>query len=106
MEDSNIDEILNSLKGVRRAPVPEGFENRVITSWNRESEQETILKMRPYWVAACLVGFTMVNVFSAYFTDLTESYSEDPEISLETQFAEEYKLVNTDEYYTFNEQTK
>lgn len=104
MDDAKINEILNSLEGARRAPLPEGFQGHVIDRWHANA---AILKSNRfvYWAAASLIAFTLLNGWAFYeLTASTEDLQE--AANIETQFLDEYNLVKTSEYYSFNETTK
>jgi|GEM_PF-2927087 len=100
-----LNKLLKDLDQSRRAPLPQGFEEKVVNKWfNQVSKKEDYSALK-YIAAACLITLSLINILS-----LTE-YKEPAEISIqvtsdtasENQFAEEYGLVEQSTYYSLNQ---
>lgn len=104
MDDAKINEILNSLAGATKAPLPKGFENKVLDRWQAHIPAQKSNRW-VYWAAASLIAFTLLNGWAFYELSATQDDLVES-TNIETQFSDEYKLVKTSDYYTFNETTK
>lgn len=105
MDDAKINEILNSLNGAQKAPVPEGFQERILSRWETK-EPASKSNRYIYWAAASLITFTILNGWAFYALSYAQEETPEASSSVEAQFSDEYKLVKTSDYYTFNETSK
>jgi hypothetical protein len=105
-----LDDFLKNIDHSKQAPLPAGFEQRVLDKWfNEVSKKKQDYTVLAYAAAACLIAFSCINILSLLVLNQSEnelSTHIDTDttitISSEAEFAEAYGLVQTTSYYTLN----
>ncbi|MGN6647763.1 MAG: hypothetical protein ACTHJT_14675 [Cytophaga sp.] len=97
-----LDELLKTFDHAKRAPLPDGFEAKVVNKWfEMRAEKKTYPFLR-YAVAVCLIICTSLNIYylsvqTDVATDMTASKTDS---TFETQLINEYGLAGTNAYYS------
>ena len=104
-----LDDFLKNIDHSEQAPLPTGFEERVLDKWFNDVPQRKNNKYNIfiYAAAACLIAFTCINilalkVLNSSAEEVSENVSNNVELTSETEFAEAYGLIETTTYYTLN----
>jgi hypothetical protein len=97
-----LDELLKTFDHTKRAPLPEGFEAKVVHKWFEIRPERKNYPFLRYAVAACLIICTSLNIYylsiqSNVSADATASTSDS---TFEAEFINEYGLAGANAYYS------
>ncbi len=98
-----LDELLKTFDHTKRAPLPEGFEAKVVNKWFEMRPEKKTYPFLRYAVAACLIICTSLNIYylsvqADVAADVTAATTDS---TFETELINEYGLTaGTDAYYS------
>lgn len=97
-----LDELLKTFDHTKRAPLPEGFEAKVVNKWFEMRPEKKTYPFLRYAVAACLIVCTSLNIYYLSVqthgtADVTASATES---TFETELINEYGLAGSNAYYS------
>lgn len=99
-----LDELLNKINHTSPAPLPAGFEEKVLNKWFNERQENKSYPFIWYAAAACIIACTCINM---YYLSETEIASTRAEMKTDSTFEEsvvaEYGLIESISYYSLVE---
>lgn len=110
MDIKHLHSILESLDNVSKASVPTQLENKILEQFKNQSVEKTpiiALNKRFYFIAASLVGFTILNLgmFLIPESENKTTATEDS-TNIEYSIATAYDLNRSTDYYYINSNKK
>ncbi len=108
MNNKNTDEILDSLKGIKRAAAPDFFYTRLRARMEREQEKSAASNwwvLRPAYAAALIAVVIVVNLAVVF----TRNLSSETIVTDSDRFqsiAAEYNLADNSSFYELNTDNK